>query len=330
MTRFRELLSILEERKLPSVPSISSRQSDFLIVGKAIGLLSVPNHSEIGWRSSSTVVPTRESQWKLEPPFDPLVTTWLDQHPDEFSGSKLALANFGLIENDRTRVELVFRQTTWSQVRAFQEAIELGNHRSLTDPLMKYHFDFSHCPVPNIAVVHAIVETNDNKILATQRSEHVQYHPLTWSFSLEEGLKLDDFSRGDDPIKVATARGIAEEVSGESPIRLEEFAILAIALEYPILNPAIITFAKIDRHSSSISSYWTELNRNQEKPEVKAIQFIPFAKAEVSKLLIGSQTNVAENSQTITNVHPTSFYRLLLAMLHRFGLEETVEALKQV
>lgn len=328
MNSVQELLVYCERFADRSIRSLPGNNGRSLIVDKAIGAIWVPIDASDGWRSDCTLAPSDATSWNLEKPYDELFANWQLAHPDEYSSMKIALSAFRSVREDGRTLELDFRRTAWSQVRAFQEAVERGTHERLTAPLMKYHFDIQHCPFPNIAVVHAIVVTSDAHIVATQRSQTMQYHPLTWSISLEEGLKEADFATNEDPVKVATTRGIAEELTGDNDLTLDEFTILSVAVEYPILNPAIVTFSKIDVDSATLTSHWSSLKAVSKEPEVVSLHFIPCASNEIAGFFSQGDQNFLRAKGPMEALHPTSRYRLLLSMLYRFGLEQTLSALK--
>jgi len=299
-----------------------------LAVDRAIDLSQSVRGSSSFWELVYRPELSEDSIWSLPDYLSQLRDDWLRNHPDEISGAKMAIAGISTDLQTDSTVSVVLRRTNWREVRAFQEAVETHSRPDLTYPLMHHHFDFRGCPVPNIAVAHCIVETSDSMFLVTQRSPSVRYHPRHWSVSLEEGLSFYDLEADQDILEAATVRGVREELGIDVQNLVEGFDVLGVLVEFPILNPALVTFLRIDCSASQIRRSWKNLcQRSDSVPEVIALSFLPVQLESLIREWRSTVPSPQRESGTPGPWHPTSRFRLLVAMIHCFGVEDVVDVL---
>ncbi len=184
-------------------------------------------------------------------------------------------------------------------------------------------------PFPNMAVIHGILETSDDMLVLTQRARDMHYHPLHWSASFEEGLSVSDLASANMTFHTAAARGVKEELLFEETVGPTTFRLLAVIGEFRYLNPAIVAYARIPYRSSDLLERRSREHRDRTEDEVAELRFVPLDPRSLARLVVAKTFPVPEEGNAGNPWHPTSRYRLLSAMVHRFGEQATVEALRE-
>ena len=281
-----------------------------------------------GWSASDLVVELQDGSWGLGADLEKVVASWRVRHPLEHSGPKLSIVELGACRGggDAVRVRLV--RTEWRQVRALHEAMEdttLGTRRRRR--WLAELLEQGRSPVPNIATVHLIAETKDGYLLAGERSKGVHYSPSKWSLSLEEGLENADLRAPCGAFRAAAVRGLAEElaITGVDPLSVTP---LSFIVEEALLNPALVAYCRLPLGLADLQSPDHPLGHDRQEFEAAGLRAIRVQPDALAALVLSRRCPLSPDARQAW--HPTSQYRALVAMIHRFGSEETQTSLKRV
>jgi len=174
-------------------------------------------------------------------------------------------------------------------------------NRAMTDLFEQGKFSFPH----NLCM-HLVVVTKDDLTLLTLRSRDVATHPNTWSCSIEENLRSEELE-GDPKTTVARwmNRAIFEELGVKSD-HCKKLRVLSVFLEgVRRLNVSLTGYALLDLTHEELSKIIKSLPRHDyEFTEHDYLSFEQIAK---------------ELKNPTRPYHPTSRYRMLMALLHRYG-----------
>ena len=249
-------------------------------------------------------------------------------------GQKYMLARNPTAFSDAPRLSLEIRKTKFSVVRYYQESIatvrsNLQSHdkcdhslsagnatvRSRRDAFLEAAIRHGDIEFPNSLCMHAVVVTSDKRVLATKRSAKVEYSPGAWSVSVEEQLSEDDFRRGVGGLVTRWAQRLlreelALEVADCNPMNLR---LMSVFLEGDALNCAVAAVLPTDLSSK-------ELN--------EILEAMPRTDYEFSEWRFLTYKEVAAELKSPTSLyHPSSGYRMLLALANRYGAERVADVL---
>jgi hypothetical protein len=163
--------------------------------------------------------------------------------------------------------------------------------------------------------MHAAVITSDEKVLLTERAPKVDYYPKIWSVSVEEQLTEADLIPGNRGAVLRCGRRLLYEELGieEVDYHTPNLRVLAVFLEAHILNCSLAAIFPLILSSEELA------NRLKAKPrtdyEFCNWTFLSFS--ELTKELI----------RPTRPLHPTSGYRMLLALAWHFGVPRLVQIL---
>ena len=211
-----------------------------------------------------------ENVLQSDPAIRSLQGLWLTKHSSEFDGSKVSLSRL--------------------QARAIEVLMRDGVF-----------------VLPNMLSVHAVVITEDGQFILSRRSAAVAYNPGRQSASFEEGVDGGDQSTG-DPITHAAQRGMKEEF-GINQDACGSITVLGALVEVPILNPAIIVFARIRATAKEVRRGWLDAGDKAEMSD-EGPQFLPFTKTMASGLVSGALSVQKQLHQKPVPWHPTSRVRM--------------------
>jgi len=264
-----------------------------------------------GWQPSSITVTLEVNMWRLPSHFDSLRENWERENPNERSDPKVAIRRCDVSSNGELRCLLA--PTEWKEVRPWHVA---GAHPS---PISTERSFFA-AQLPNIAVVHVIATTADQKILLTRRGMEVHYHPGAWAASYEEGLAPEDVVVPLWAFHAAAVRGAAEEILGKgTALTADSSHLLAFIAETPLENPAAVMSIELPYTFAEIE------NRTPVDDELMpgTLESLSLDPDQIAMALC------TEDQTSSRRWHPTARYRLLALMLHRFGPAATISALKR-
>jgi hypothetical protein len=190
------------------------------------------------------------------PPVDASIEAQLQQMSLPNSPDLEAKYRFTAINVKRDALAVVLAPTTWTSAKRFHAAVQRDPAwaSKLPDGRWATPVPFGDQLLPGIAVVHAIIVTSDQQVIAAQRSSDVSYSPLHWSVSFEEQLSEKDFSHNHDAFTAAAQRGLHEEFGGEIPA--ENIVPLATVMQMDLLNLGIIMLLRPPMTTEEVRDSW--------------------------------------------------------------------------
>lgn len=175
---------------------------------------------------------------------------------------------------------------------------------------------------PHNLCMHMVVVTSDNQVLITKRSPKVEeaFHPNTWSCSIEEQLARKDLLQGSTLVLQQWAKRMLFEELGldTDAYRFDNIRILSVFLESDVLGISVCVFAELSVDSNKLDSILRGLRRTDY--EFTEWLFLEFSPTTLLKEMIRPNRVY----------HPSSGYRMLMALLKRFGEREMTKVLPQL
>lgn len=160
-------------------------------------------------------------------------------------------------------------------------------------------------PFANVLVIHVIVVTSDDLLLATLSSTKKDQFGGCWSFSFEEQLSPEDLSGSDVHQRTVTwmKRALSEELGlSETDYSLDNARVLSVFIEGHNLNCGLCCVLRLSIDSTTLSS----IIAAQPRPDYEFTEHRFYTVNEAVELL--RHPNIP--------LHPTSEYRLFLALCH--------------
>jgi hypothetical protein len=145
---------------------------------------------------------------------------------------------------------------TWTSGRKFHAAVQRDPSwaSKLPDGRWITPVPFGDTQLPGIAVVHGIIVTADDQVIATQRSPKVSYAPLHWSVSFEEQLNQYDMGLAEDAFTAAARRGFSEEFGAD--IAARDVIPLTAVLQIDLMNLGLVMLLRSPMTEREISDSW--------------------------------------------------------------------------
>lgn len=205
---------------------------------------------------------------------------------------------------DAPELNLEVQRCRYSQV-------QFTNHRLATDHTRRQRClqqaQDGEIPFANVLVVHMVVVTSDEHILATLSSTKKDYFGNCWSFSIEEQLRVDDLSNNNVTVHGRIAqwidRALVEELGvTRTDYLVENVRALSVFIEGHNLNCGLCCVVRLSIDAATTGAMIAATLRQDY--EFTNYNFYTFDQA-VDML----------RSPTLP-LHPTSEYRLLLALNH--------------
>ncbi len=162
---------------------------------------------------------------------------------------------------------------------------------------------------PNSFCLHAALITSDSKLLRTRRSPKVEYHPNSWSVSVEEQLAPDDFRpNGKTSCLTWGKRLLREELGLErGSYQVDQFTGQSIFLEADVLNVSLCAVCRLAVSASELEVILRGKPRKDH--EFTEWDFLDLSAAAL----------LGELKSPTKQYHPSSGYRLLHVLLRQFG-----------
>lgn len=278
----------------------------------ALSLQDCPDHRS-GW-SLAQVQITEATDGKFEVPerwIAPFNSYFREKYGEkrfQDDGEKFMLTRNPIAFSDSPSLSLETRSCKFSETQFIRDNVAtIAADRNpliagIVQGSLKIEFPHSLC-------LHLVVATSDRKILLTQRSAKVAFHPGTWSVSAEEQLARDDFKDGPDVVaKNWFGRMLKEEFGLESDAYLAENArIMSVFLESDLLSVGVVGYVELAISSTNLRDILYSQSRIDY--EYSAIDFYDLDR----------QTILRELFRPSRTYHPTSGYRLIFAFLRNFG-----------
>lgn len=278
---------------------------DRLAIDGATELLRCPDLRR-GWSATDAAVSYVGHVWRLPRDCAAARDKWERDHAGERSDPKVAIQEVSIGRDGQ--LTCLLRPTEWAEVRPVHERYvepawptrdETGNYR--------FH-------LPNICVVHVVAWTADDQILLAQRSETLHYHPGRWSATYEEGLSPEDVGSG-SPFHAAVVRGFREEFQLSNwDHRESDVSLLAVVLEAPLENPAIVASLSLPLSLDEL------LDRGMGSTELQAgsVRGLRMGFTQGGELEQPNSADLPDRGDW----HPTARYRLVVSVEQRFGTEQ--------
>jgi isopentenyldiphosphate isomerase len=224
---------------------------------------------------------------------------------------KIMLIRNPIAFSDSPTLVLETQETLYSQVQFYRENVAVLTSKReeyIRKAVQELSIDFPH-PL----CMHLILVTRDDKVLITKRAPKVAYFPGTWSCSVEEQLSLQDVEEGpDNVLQRWFERLLKEELGLDSETYTKEnLRVLSVFLESEILAVSICAHAVVDLSSKELS---------------QILEGLPRTDYEFSEWdFLSHEELLDELFHPSRPYHPTSGYRMLMALIKRFGEPKLVD-----
>lgn len=310
------LFSILERLKDPLLAKYN-----VIGVDKAFTLQMCPEPDR-GWMLSESEVDLRHDTSQFHFP-EGVREAYRDYVNDLYYEKKFMDDNIliMLFRNPRAFTDtptliLNTKETLFSTVLFFRERL-LQENPSLHDRLIQDVIGAGDISFPHRLNMHLVVVTQDEHVLITKRSPKTEWYKNLWSCSVEEGFSrkdLEEGRRGVDALRNWTERALREELGlDKTSYAMENARILSVFLEsdvsedHSVLNICLCTLVTLDIDCHMLSAILKALpRRDYEFTEWDFLDYHTMVK-ELSR------------GQPSRNYHPTSRYRMLLTLIHKYG-----------
>jgi pyrimidine deaminase RibD-like protein/8-oxo-dGTP pyrophosphatase MutT (NUDIX family) len=234
-------------------------------------------------------------------------------------GEKFMVTHNPTAFSDAPTLKLQTIKCRYSQVRFYNDNVATiaAKRTPLIDELVKGSLEvrFAHS-----LCMHFVVVTSDDKVLVTKRSPKVEWDPNTWACSFEEQLARRDLVADPNSIIQEWAkRALKEELGLDAKAyELDNLRVLSVFLESDILGVSLCTYVELSVDSGTLNTVLRGLPRTDY--EFTEWQFLEFKPIEL----------LSELMRPTLSPHPSSGYRMLMALLKRFGVNELQRALRQL
>lgn len=291
-------------------------------IGSSITISQAPFLRE-GWRINRIIVKNSTETFsfnkKYQPKYDHFFTSKYDDYGFVDDGKKFMLKSNPISFTDSPTLNMEVVESKYSKNQFYKECIK----SECRDSDLKQFFENERIDFPHSLCLHLIIILNDKNILITKRRNKAGYYPSKWSVSIEEQLDEKDFQDGDaNVITRLVNRTMKEELGIENDeyktyYSLENFRLLSIFLESDIMNISLCGLLKLDLNK-------TDLNNELEKSPREDIEFNFWDYLSLEQL----KTEFVNPSKK-EDYHPTSRYRMLMALLYELGPKELKKTLKE-
>jgi hypothetical protein len=230
------------------------------------------------------------------PPIDAVIEARLEEMSLPASPDLETKYRFTSLMHKKDALAVTLAPTTWTSARRFHTAVQRDPAwaSKLPDGRWITPLPFGDRLLPGIAVVHAIIVTSDNEVIAAQRSAETSYAPLHWSVSFEEQLNQKDVGHDEDAFTAAARRGFDEEFGAEIPAR--NVVPLTTVMQIDLLNLGMIMLLRPPMTAEEIRDSWQSVAKD--RWEAKEVHSLP---------LNGLDAGIA----SLSLLHPSSELRCL-------------------
>jgi hypothetical protein len=222
-------------------------------------------------------------------------------------------------------LELTFSLTDYHTFLAINTRLDdelLPNNMTIRRRYWHDTFELPKSPVPNMFYVHLLLISGDDKAIVLRRSPWVEEYKGMWSATLEEQMRPKQAGVDYDKDVFDTAtRGVREEIGIE--VERKDVTFLSLTFEYPNFN---VGLAGVVRTQATAQEIWQAWHLKSLDPEASRFTAIPFEPEVIMPLLKEQDFNLAAVEDKHRNVapwHPTSRLRLLFALYHIYGADES-------
>lgn len=318
------------QRRLRAVDVLARSRPKFLdnqltlAVDGAVTLAQCPDF-HAGWELSGRDVIFRHTDQRWSPPS--ALSNRRKAFAAEFEidgrydATQIRLLNSPAPFTDAPQLRLETGSVRFSDVQFFRDEML----RPETIPArVNDAVDSSSIDFPAGMTAQIVVMTSDAKVLLTQRSMKVFWFPGRWSVSLEENMTLEDIQTGGNSVHALRAlltRALREELglTEGQDFDVDDGRILSVFLETAgqVLATHLCMTVRLNLSRDELDARIQLSDRPDHEFRrwtfASLDQCVPYLAAEQSDWF-----------------HPTSRYRLLMLLLHRWGAERTASALEHV
>lgn len=281
--------------------------------GNSLSLQTCPDLHE-GWMISELqlfhdttvfVLPRRYEQ-----AFEEYRRNYYDERRFFDDGDKIMLSRNPVAFSDSPTLVLNTQQTVYSKACFFRDEIAIMS--SERDVLIRQAtegpINFAH-----MFSMELVLVTSDDKVLITKRSMKVTLYPGFWSCSAEEQFALKDLEDGRDRAILRWAERMLREEMGLSAetYDVDNVRVMSVLLDTAVLNVGLCTHVRLSIDSSELDRILSALPRTD-------YEFTEWLFLEHDKLL-------EELFHPTRSYHPTSGYRMLMALMRRYGEPRAAE-----
>ncbi|MBZ5650429.1 MAG: nucleotide-binding protein [Acidobacteriia bacterium] len=295
---------------------------------------SLAKYPSFGVDSAMTLVPCPypDRGWKLSDPQVDLRTTtaqfvfpkdqqeqYLAYKAENYEAKKfvddrnlLMLTKTPRVFTDAPTLILEVKEVLFSKVLFFREVL-LRTVPDLWGNTLDDLMSGKPISFPHGMSMQMVVGTRDGQVLITERSHTTEWYGGHWSCSMEENLSVKDFAhrpQGAEPVRNWAKRALDEEFGlREGDYSVENVRILSVFVESnpdaDVLNICLCAVVLLEMESEALSA------RLRSKPR-KDHEFSDFR-------LVSYEEMFGELIQPTRKYHPTSRYRMALALVQREG-----------
>jgi len=237
-----------------------------------------------------------------------------DEH-GKGDGDKLMLSKLPLIMSDHIdaggKIYLYVRPVKYSQGLFFQE--RFLKDAGVIAKNLKDLADEHRAPFPSILCLHMVIITQDERVVVVRRAPTLHYYPGKYAATIEEQLhpKKDFEAVGADRIMSVEAwvrRALEEEFSlSDHHFAPEDARILSVFLEHTIMNLSLCALVRIKLDASSLRAHLASNLRSDYEFD--------------RTLFFSSDEALSEVVSPSLAHHPTSRYRMLMALFNAHGVD---------
>ncbi len=214
---------------------------------------------------------------------------------------------------------LLFRlkSTEWSQTKYWWNKMK---DRNLLSKEIADVYKYKKSDAPNSFCLHLVITTSDDKVVMARIStnKHNDY-PETYAATIGEQVEKSDFLDTDfrKDFIIAWVRRALQEEFGFSDSRWEHFIsadairVLALEMEGDIYNIALIVNVQVNM---TYDVFFGEFGYSCTEKEISKIE--PLDLSKIPSVLVGIDDNKGL-------YHPSTYLRLLMVYLHKFGQSKT-------
>lgn len=282
--------------------------------GSSLSLQTCPELHR-GWRAADVRVYHNSTLFSVPNEVKETYQKYLEMHYQDKrffdDNKKVMLTRNPTAFSDSPTLILETKEALFSQSMFYVDNIATST--SKRDEFIRKVVDECLVLFPHTLCMHAIIVTKDDKVLITKRSPKVAYYPGTWSCSIEEQLSLSDIKDGGDRAVLKWFKRLLHEELGLSAeaYNEENLRILSVFLESDILNISVCAHAILDMDSVELGQVLKCLPRTD-------YEFTDWAFLKHEDLF-----NELFNPSRA--YHPTSGYRMLMALIRRYGEPKIAE-----
>ena len=269
-----------------------------------------------GWSCQDVSIVSRARRFPMPEELQKDYTRYKNQRMDDKrffdDGLKYRLVKNPIASSDSRTLVLEVDENRYSEFHFYNDEINVTQQRK--SELIREAFDDLSMDFPQLLCMQAIIVTSDNRILSVLRSSKVELYPDTWSVSIEEQMAEGDLGGGEQPILMWARRMLREELGlSSSEFDPEKIRVLSVLLETHILNCNVCCLIRLNLPSSEFHRIIKSKTRADY--EFKDWRFLTME--ECLEQLV----------EPTLALHPTSGYRILLALLHEYGFSKLADKL---